>query len=197
MLFRSTAGGENIAIVETFAATATSSGTIVIAFNPGSADIPKISGIQITQGQPLQINGGGSASGAWAADEDYSGGSLGSTGATINTSKVGNPAPQAVYQTERVGSFTYTIPGLTAGVGYTVNLHFAEIYWTAAGQRLFNVAINGATVLTNFDIFATAGGENIAIVETFAATATSSGTIVIQFTNGNADLAKISGIQVA
>ena len=192
-----TAGGENIAIVETFAATATSSGTIVIAFNPGSADIPKISGIQITQGQPLQINGGGSASGAWAADEDYSGGSLGSTGATINTSKVGNPAPQAVYQTERVGSFTYTIPSLTAGAGYTVNLHFAEIYWTAAGQRLFNVAINGATVLTNFDIFATAGGENVAIVETFAATATSSGTIVIQFTNGNADLAKISGIQVA
>ena len=148
------------------------------------------------QAQSLLINAGGSASGAWAADEDYSGGSLGSTGATINTSKVANPAPQAVYQTERVGSFTYTIPGLTAEANYTVNLHFAEIYWTAAGQRIFSVAINGATVLTNFDVFATAGGEDIAIVETFAATATSSGTIVIAFNPGSADIPKISGIQI-
>lgn len=54
-------------------------------------------------------------------------------------------------------SFTYTIPGLTPGVTYAVRLHFAELTWTAAGQRVFNVAINGTTVLSDFDIFATAG----------------------------------------
>ena len=54
---------------------------------------------------------------------------------------------------------------------YTVRLHFAEIYWTAAGQRRFNVAINGTQVLTNFDIFATAGA-NKALVRDFSATPT-------------------------
>jgi len=34
---------------------------------------------------------------------------------------------------------------------------FAEIYWTKTGQRIFNVSINGAQVLTNFDIVAAAG----------------------------------------
>jgi hypothetical protein len=37
------------------------------------------------------------------------------------------------------------------------------------GQRLFNVAINGAPALTNFDIFAQAGGFN-ALDKTFAVT---------------------------
>jgi hypothetical protein len=46
----------------------------------------------------------------------------------INTSSVADPAPQAVYDTERYGNFTYTVPGLTPGAAYTVRLHFAEIY---------------------------------------------------------------------
>ena len=81
-----------------------------------------------------------------------------------------NPAPQSVYQHNRYGNFTYTIPGLTAGTSYTVRLHFAEEYWTTAGSRIFNVLINGTQVLTNFDIFATAGGEYKAVVEQFTAT---------------------------
>ena len=107
-----------------------------------------------------------------------------------------NPAPQAVYQTERFGDFTYTISNLTAGASYTVNLGFAEIYWTAAGKREFNVLINGAQMLTNFDVFATAGGENIAIVQSFTATASASGTIAIQFTTGSSDLPNVSGIEI-
>lgn len=91
--------------------------------------------------------------------------------------------------------FNYTVNVSTAGT-CTVTLQFAEIYWTAAGQRQFNVIINGNQVLTNFDIFANAGGENIAIAESFTTTANSSGQIVIQFTNGAADNAKISGIEV-
>jgi hypothetical protein len=70
----------------------------------------------------------------------------------------------AVYQHARAGTFTYTIPGLTAGTQYPVLLHFAETYFTAAGDRVFNVAINGATVLNNFDIYATVG-VNAALVE--------------------------------
>jgi len=115
--------------------------------------------------------------------------------AAINTSAVANPAPQAVYQTERYGNFTYTATGLTPGASYSVNLLFAEIYWTSAGKRLFNVTINGSQVLTDFDIFATAGGENKAIVETFTATADASGDITIGFVSIK-DNAKVSGIDI-
>jgi beta-galactosidase len=60
-------------------------------------------------------------------------------------------------------------------------------YWsgvTAAGQRLFSVSINGSTVLSSFDIYASAGGQNRAIARTFSTTANSSGQVVIQFISG-------------
>ena len=144
----------------------------------------------------VQINAGGGAASPFIADADFSGGRNGtSTTKTIDTSKVTNPAPQAVYQTDRVGNFTYTIPNLTAGTSYTVRLHFAEIYWTAAGKRTFNVSINGSQVLSNFDIFATAGGANIAVIEQFSATAGATGTIAIQFTTVK-DNAQLNGLEV-
>jgi len=44
----------------------------------------------------------------------------------VDTSAVTNAAPQAVYQSNRFGTFNYAIPGLTAGGSYKVRLHFAE-----------------------------------------------------------------------
>ena len=100
-------------------------------------------------------------------------------------------------QTERYGEFTYTIPNLTAGGAYAVTLYFVESYWTAAGQRTFDVAVNGATVLTAFDIFAAAGGANKAIAQTFNAVASSAGEVTIAFTRGGGpDNPKICGIRV-
>jgi len=120
--------------------------------------------IAINSGGPAVSNsGGGDVS--FAADEDFTGGGTAVTANTITVAGVTNAAPMAVYQSERAGAFTYTIPGLIAGSQYTVLLHFAEVYWTAAGKRVFNVAINGTTVLSNFDIYA-AAGANKALVET-------------------------------
>jgi hypothetical protein len=104
--------------------------------------------------------------------------------------------PQAVYQTARSGVSTYTITGLTAGSGHQVHLHFAEIVFTAARQRAFNIVINGTTVLSNFDIVANAGVANKAIEENFTATANSSGQIVIQFTTGTVGTPLINGLAV-
>ena len=144
-----------------------------------------------------QIDCGGGAVAPFVADEFFSTGNEFSSTATINTSGVTNPAPAAVYQTVRWASaFNYTIPGLTAGQSYTVRLHFCELTWTAAGQRLFNVAINGTSYLSNFDVFATAGGQNKALVEQTTATANSSGQIVISFTQGSADNPEIAGIEI-
>src|SRR5260370_813592 len=121
---------------------------------------------------------------------------------TANTASAGTlayatiPAPMAVYQTARIGSFTYTITGgFTAGSSHTVRLHFAETYWTAAGLRIFNVTINGTAVLTNFDIFATAGAKNKAVIEQFTENANSSGQYVIQVTPVK-DNSLVSGIDV-
>jgi beta-glucanase (GH16 family) len=141
------------------------------------------------------VNSGGSTAGSFVADEDFVGGTAASTTAAINTNNVVNPASQAVYQTERYGNFTYTFGGLTAGVAYTVRLHFAEIYWTAAGDRLFNVSINGTQVLSNFDVFAVSGGEDIANIQQFTATPNSSNQIVVVYTTVK-DNAKSSGIEI-
>jgi len=143
----------------------------------------------------VALNSGGSAAGNFGADADYSGGGTYATGAVIDTRGVSSPAPQAVYQSERYGNVGYTIPGLTPGGAYRVRLHFAEIFLSTPGQRVFNVAINGAPVLTNFDIIAVAGAANRAIVEEFVATADSGGQVTVQYTNV-VDNAKSSGIEV-
>src|SRR5260221_12124360 len=54
----------------------------------------------------LQINAGGGAADPFIADTDFCGGLAGpGTPKAIDTSKVTNPPPQAVYQTDRVGNF--------------------------------------------------------------------------------------------
>ncbi len=150
-------------------------------------------------GTTVSVNAGGAAAGSFVADASFSGGSTYSTTRTIDTAQVaGTVPPQAVFQTERYGEFTYTIGSRTPGSAQTVTLYFAETYWTAAGQRTFNVAINGATALTAFDIFAAAGGANRAVARTFETTASASGQVVIAFTRGGGpDNPKVCGITVS
>jgi hypothetical protein len=153
--------------------------------------------VSINAGGPAVSNSGGGDN-SFVADEDYTGGTTYSVthAITIPASIAATAAPAAVYQTARQGTVTYTIPGLTSGSSYTVRLHFAELYFSAAASREFNVAINGTTVLTNFDIYATAGAEYTAVVENFTATANSSGDIVIAFTGGAKDQPMFEGIEV-
>jgi hypothetical protein len=142
-----------------------------------------------------KINCGGSASSPYTADQYYSGGTARKVTNAITTTGVTNPAPQAVYQAERYGTTTYTLPNLTVGGSYTVRLHFAELYWTATGKRKFNIAINGTTVLSNFDIYAAAGARYKAVVREFTATPNASGQMVIKFTTVT-DNATIEGIEI-
>jgi hypothetical protein len=202
--------GYKTALQKLFSAVANSNGQIVIAFTQGGADNPFVSGIEIWQpsgGTPTPtptptslvtaINAGGGAAGNFVADMDYNqGNQYTDTSTSINTSGVSNPAPQAVWQTCRWNSsFTYTLTGLTPGTSYVLKLDWAELTWQAAGQREFNVAINGSQVLTNFDVYAT-GGYKTAVQKQFAVTANSSGQVVISFTQGSADNPFISGIEL-
>jgi hypothetical protein len=143
----------------------------------------------------LAVNSGGSATGQFVADANFTGGTqAAAVTSAIDASGLAAPAPPAVYQTERFGNFAYTFTGLTPGVNYKVRLHFAETYWTAVGQRRFNVSINGTQVLTNFDIIAAAGAPNKATIQEFTATA-NSGQVVLQYTTVT-DNAKANGIEI-
>jgi chitodextrinase len=174
---------------------------LVEATNAGGASGPSNQASATTQsgigGGPVQINSGGPAESPFVADLGFVGGSTIDHANIIDLSGVINPAPMAVYQSARIGTFTYTIPAaaFAAGSSHTMRLHFAETYWTAAGSRIFNVSINGTPVLTNFDIFATAGAKNKAIVEQFVLNANSSGQYVIQFTRVK-DNPLVSGIEI-
>ena len=154
-------------------------------------------------GAMVSIDGGSSAAvGAFVADTDFTGGGVYAPGATVTVpAGLANAAPAAVYATARQGNnFTYTVPGYVANsTGHTVTLHFAELYFGAAGARKFNVAVNGTPVagLQNFDIFAAAGGRDIAVTRQVAGVvANAQGQIIVTFSAGSIDQPTVSGIVV-
>lgn len=148
-------------------------------------------------GGAVSIDAGGAASGSWVADEDFSGGTALTYTNSVSTSSLsGTVPPSTVLQSQRYGSFTYTLPGFTSGSSHTVTLYFVENYVTGSGQREFNVLLNGSQVLTNYDVYAAAGGQFKAIQKSFTTTANSSGQIVIQFSPGAIQNPMVSGIAV-
>ncbi|WP_433975609.1 malectin domain-containing carbohydrate-binding protein [Tunturiibacter lichenicola] len=204
-----TAGGKDVAYSQDFLVTATN-GQIVLTFKTDK-DNALVSGIEVltttavpppppTTDDLVAIDSGSTAAvNTFAADEFFQGGSVTGVGVSIDMSKVKNAAPIAVYQSNRHGNFTYTIPNLTTGTAYTVRLHFAETYWSAFNSRIFDVIANQGlssqqTLLSNFDIYQTAGGKDVAYSQDFLVTATN-GQIVLTFKTDK-DNALVSGIEV-
>ncbi len=115
--------------------------------------------------------------GSWVDDRFFSGG----TAHLYASRPIANTSDPRLYLTARYGtSFTYTIP--LPDDPYNVRLHFAELYFSTAGRRWFNVSINGNQVLGNFDIFTAAGGANRALVLDFPAVALN-GSLTITFSS--------------
>lgn len=87
--------------------------------------------------------------------------SMGNSYSTGTTVKAVSDAE--IYKTERWNSYlAYAIP-VKSDKEYKLTLKFAEIYSDKIGSRLFNVNVEGQLFLNNFDVFAEAGGKNIAI----------------------------------
>ncbi len=86
---------------------------------------------------------------------------------------------------------SYHIP-LADGT-YHLNLMFAENYYTKRGTRVFTVKAEGATILSNFDIFAKVG-KNHADIESFVVKVTGN-RLDLGF-SATKDLAKISAIEI-
>jgi Malectin domain len=116
---------------------------------------------------------------------------------TVATHAIANALPSAsdqpLYQPQRYGIFTETFP-VTNGT-YSVTLKFAETFMNKAGERVFNVTINGTTVLSAFDVFAAAGGEYIAVDKTFPVVVTT-GSIVVGFPAATVNNSFVDSISV-
>jgi hypothetical protein len=147
--------------------------------------------IRVAAGQTSAVTDGKGQS--WSADTSYTGGT-----AAVETTQVSiaNTDSPALYNGQRYGnpsfSYVFTVPNGT----YTVTLKFAELYVTAAGQRLFDIVIDGTTVETAFDIYATAGAMNTAVDRSYPVTV-SNGQIEIDFNQGTIQFPKVDAIQIA
>ena len=208
------AGAQNKAITRQFYTQADANGIIELQTLYGTTSVtdlnPTISGIEITPSTGsnpvgalpgtttnLAINAGGAPAAPYVADEDYNGDTVGqAVTTTVSVNGVTNPAPQAVYQTSHIAPFTYVLTGLEANATYNLRLHFAETYFTAAKQRVFNVAVNGNLFLSNFDIFAAAGGANQAVIESTPVVADIYGQVIVQFLQGSANTPQVNGVDL-
>jgi hypothetical protein len=93
-----------------------------------------------------------------------------------------------------VGSRAFGFDVPVANGAYTVRLHFAELNKTAAGQRVFDVKLEGTEVLSRFDVRAQAGAIDRAIVREFPVTITD-GRVTLDFIR-RVENAKVSAIEI-
>jgi hypothetical protein len=135
----------------------------------------------------------------WAADSGFSAGQVASNAPPVAIAATNE---DALYNHERWGGdgggnfidfrYTFSVPN----GAYRLTLKFAETYSEAMGTglRRFDVAVGGTKVLTDFDIFASAGA-NTAVDKTFDVTV-SGGQLVVDFQRGGALTPKIDAIEV-
>ena len=81
------------------------------------------------------------------------------TGGTVSTTtdNISNVAEGALFQSELYGTFGYAIP--VTNSTYSVELHFAEIYHTTVGKRLFNVSVEGKQEMSQVDLYSLIGAD--------------------------------------
>jgi hypothetical protein len=154
----------------------------------------------LTANEPVAlIAAGGQAAGEYSANIDQITGSNGSFTNAVDTSSVANPAPQSVYQTYAQApggagnALSYRLP-VPDGT-YSISLDFVEDYYGSAGHRVFNINLQGQTVLASFDIYATAGAQDKAVRKTFSVTASGGKGIALDLVNVQ-DSATLSAIEL-
>jgi len=150
--------------------------------------------------QTIRVNAGGAAyrdtkSQLWSADYGFNTGGLSNSALSATVTGTTDPT---LFKSARVGTASgadlqYQFAAVNGM--YLVNLYFAETYFYSAGQRVFDVQVQGATLFSALDILAQAG-RNHALVKS-AQVSVTNGQLVIRFahrTNGNVPV--ISAIEI-
>jgi hypothetical protein len=166
-------------------------GTVVVAVNAGGGEYVAADGTTYT------------------ADQYFSGGTAFTSGAsgTPTDPAIANTDDDTLYQSERFGTFSYAVP--VENGDYEVTLQFAEIYQgvstndavdsdgpsdgTNENDRLFDVAIEGQTVVTSYDIFSEVGP--LTASDKHHTVTVTDGELNLAFTTVN-DNAKLSAFRV-
>jgi uncharacterized protein (DUF608 family) len=124
-------------------------GDVITAINAGGPPYTGSDGVQYVTDIGAQFCSGGST---YTAQASISG--------TVD---------DALYQTERYGAFSYSLPVTDAN--YEVTLKFTEIFFETTDARVFDVKIENDTVISDFDIYAL-DGKNAAYDVTIPANVT-------------------------
>lgn len=166
-------------------------------FNPANSSVTKnISILKPTPLKfPIKINCAGAAYKEYLADQPWSPAvEYGYMDGTLytNSATISGTLDPAVFNSELNGAAKYLVrvPNGT----YTVILMMAENYFSQAGKRIFSVAIQGAVVESNLDLYAKVGKSKVyqKIVQNVVVT---EGILDIHFMN-SVDNAVLNGIQI-
>src|ERR1035437_1416208 len=174
----SDAGGRNTADIKVFKdMRPADDGMLHLEFVPMNNEVPFVNGIEIVPSQPgairpirfLARDSGYTDrdSRFWGSDRYFH------SGVQVQRhDPITNTDEDTLYQNERFGNFSYTIP-VAQNSHYTVTLKFCESWFGperpaggGAGERLFDVSLNGRILLANFDVFKE-GGSLRALDKTF------------------------------
>jgi malectin (di-glucose binding ER protein) len=202
------AGGSNTANIKVYKdVSPAADGYLHLEFLPNYKEVAFVNAIEIVPGmpqrmRPVRIIARPSAYTAsdraeWQPDEFYTGGQF-----VQRHDKVSNTTDQEIYQSERYGNFTYTVP-VVDNSRYTATFRFCE-HWFGPGRpggggigsRVFDVYMNGRMLLEGFDIFKEAGGSLNPINKTFRyLQPNAQGKLVFQFVPVR-NYALLNGIEV-
>ncbi|WP_231188499.1 ThuA domain-containing protein [Haladaptatus sp. DYF46] len=192
-----TLDGNQIEKNSTFSVRITGPLSAPFGFDSGGSEIDgtvTIDGLDfVAQSDAVQASGDSSASGN---DVD------------VATSTTGDPIDgtdhDALYQSEQYGgNLSYDV-AIQNGT-YDVTLHFAELYWNeiegndgyvedAEGQRVFDVSVQGESVLQDLDLFKRVG-HDVAFTKTVQDVEVTNGSLSISTTT-KADNSKFSGFEI-
>ncbi len=148
------------------------------------------------------VNAGGGAyvdpanGNLFGADRPYSAGGFGYVGASstrTSTAAIAGTTRDPLYQGQRAGmtAYRFAVPNGT----YQVDLSFAELQQARVGSRVFAVGLEGSNVLTNFDVYAAAGGRYTALDKSFLVEVTD-GVLDISFIAQRGDKPIVNAILV-
>lgn len=119
------------------------------------------------------------------------GGQKGST-----TDEIENTRDDTIYQTERWGVFSYTIP-VEAFASYEVTVKLAETWFETMGTRDFDIYIEGSPHYEGVRVFEQAGGHDRPLdLVINCGDYNGDGILEIDFVEGMADMPKACGIVV-
>ena len=152
---------------------------------------------------PVRVNANGPAitgSGGvvWSADQAYTSGSWGYDSlyhAGSTSSAIAGTTDDDLYRTydqfSNGAGYRFDVPNGS----YQVTLKMVEDWATAAGQRRFDVRLEGTVVLSAFDVYASCGP--LTACDRSFTTTVSDGQLNVQFSmNGGAGYATVSAVEV-